>query len=143
MSTNRGGDIIGSFALMFIIGFLVSTCISFPHGLWKGIIGEAIGEGYDGMYAVASVYRNRQKAGLSRGCVACELEDLNEFVNKQPKRYHKVAQGIVWDVFMWRKKDITGGATHYENIEQYGIPYWAKDMEITVKIGNHTFYKAK
>jgi len=35
--------------------------------------------------------------------------------------------------------DVTSGATHYHNDCVY--PYWAKHLNITVTIDNHTFYK--
>jgi spore germination cell wall hydrolase CwlJ-like protein len=109
--------------------------------LWKGLIGEAVGEGYIGMYAVACVYKNRLARGMSLGCVALRRPDIDRFVERQGVKYERRAKAIIKEVFEKSANDITGGATHYEYIEKYGIPRWAKNMKITTKIGNHTFYK--
>ena len=45
--------------------FVYAEKISHPKYLYKGIIGEAVGEGYAGMYAVACVYRNPIKKGYA------------------------------------------------------------------------------
>lgn len=114
-----------------------------PSNLWKGIMGEAVGEGYQGMYAVTCAYRNRLNENLSLGCVALKRKDLDQFIEKQGKKYQKMAKDIVRKVFEENGPDITKGATHYENIEKFGTPRWAKKMEITTKIGHHTFFKKK
>ena len=46
--------LVGSIVIGLIIGCLVANA-SYPKDLWKGIIGEAVSEGYDGMYAVTCV----------------------------------------------------------------------------------------
>ena len=130
--------------LLFLILSSNTFCladIKAPPDLWKGVIGEAIGEGYNGMYAVTCVYRNRINAGLPLGCVALKRKDLDNFVAREGKKSEIQAKEIVEKVFEENGKDISNGATHYEFIERYGIPYWAKGMKKTAKIGNHTFYK--
>jgi len=111
--------------------------------LWKGIIGEAIGEGYCGMYAVACCYRNRIEKGMRLGCVALHRPDLDGFVKREGRYAEKLAKKIIRELFEADEKDITNGATHYENIEKYGTPYWVGQdkMVICAKIGPHTFYK--
>lgn len=51
------------------------------------------------------------------------------------------ARQIERRVFEQDGPDITLGATHFEAVEKYGMPYWAKGMKVTVKIGEHTFFK--
>jgi hypothetical protein len=114
-----------------------------PNNLWKGIIGEATSEGYIGMYAVACVYRNRLEKGMSLGCVALKRRDLDEFVRREGRKAEFIAKSIIEEVFKENGKDITKGATHYENIQKFGIPKWAKKMVTTVFIGSHTFFKAR
>ena len=109
--------------------------------LWKGLIGEDVSGGYEGMYAVACVVKNRLAAGMNLGLVALKRPDLDTFVNKEPEKYHIMAKEIVKKVFEENGKDITNGATHYENIEKYGMPSWAKGMKVVAKIGEHTFFK--
>ena len=33
------------------------------------------------------------------------------------------------------------GATHYENVEAFGVPSWAKRMRVVAKVGDHTFFR--
>ena len=131
---------------VFVVAFLLSPearATEPPKDLWQGLIGEAVSEGYEGMYAVACVYKNRINKGMSLGCVALKRKDLNQFIKKQGVKYERMAKSIIEKVFYQNAEDITKGAIHYENIERFGIPYWAKDMIITCKIRNHTFYKRR
>jgi hypothetical protein len=95
------------------------------------------------MYAVACVYRNRLEKGMSLGCVALKRRDLDEFVRREGRKAEFIAKSIIEEVFKENGKDITKGATHYENIQKFGIPKWAKKMVTTVFIGSHTFFKAR
>ena len=117
--------------------------ISYPDNLWKGILGEAASERREGMYAVVCVYRNRLRNGLPLGCVALKRRDLDKFVKKQGEKYEEMAKEIIREVFEKNGPDITNGATHYENVEKFGLPSWAKEMTITAKIGRHTFFAEK
>ena len=134
-------------AMLFLFAVIVNMArceeIIPPDNLWMGIIGEACSEGYNGLYAVACVYRNRLSKGMSLGCVALKRKDLNEFVRKQGRKIEYLAKRIIKEVFEGNAPDITGGASHYENVERFGIPRWAKDMVRTLKIKSHTFYKEK
>jgi len=96
----------------------------------KAIMGEARGEGYKGMLAVACAIRNR---GTLKGVYGVNAK----FTEKE----------YVWDMAKraWAEsefKDIADGATHWES-DRFKEPYWAKDMIKTVKIGHHQFYKSK
>ncbi len=113
-----------------------------PDNLWKGLIGEAVSEGPEGMYAVACVYRNRLVNGIPLGCVALKRKDLDEFVAKQGKRYEITSKATIQRVFKENGSDITGGAIHYESTD-FPVPEWEKDMTVTTKIGKHIFYKEK
>lgn len=118
-----------------------SNTVAYPKDLWKGIIGEAVGEGYDGMYAVACVYKNRLRKGMPLGCVALKRKDLDDFVQKQGGDNVKIAKSIIKRIFVSNEGDAVNGATHYENIELFGLPPWHKSVTKVCKIGNHTFYK--
>jgi len=148
MSKFRIGHVLGAFSIYECNCLcevkaeeIIYARESYPKDLWKGLIAEAVGEGYDGMYAVCCVYRNRLEKGMSLGCVGLKRKDLDEFVKRQGKKYEYMAKEIIEEVFFNRNIDVTKGATHYENIEVFGVPYWVKNMEITTKIGDHTFYK--
>ncbi len=115
--------------------------ISYPVNLWKGLIAEDVSGGYKGMYAVACCTRNRLNAGMTHGLVAMKRKDLDRFVKREGKRYELMAKDIIRKVFTENAPDITLGATHYEAVERYGLPGWARSMVRTVKIGEHTFFK--
>jgi len=34
-----------------------------------------------------------------------------------------------------------GDATHFENVQKYGVPKWAKKMKKVGKVGEHTYYQ--
>ena len=98
----------------------------------RAIIGEASGEGYNGMLAVACAIKNR---GTLKGVYGVKAKH----VDKEPK--------WVWDLARkaWKEsasKDITNGATHWESTD-FDVPYWAKSMTISCVIGKHIFYKQK
>lgn len=132
--------LVGAVLFAIYLGRGEAQGAEIPDGLWKGVIAEAVSEGYDGMYAVTCVYKNRVDAGLPLGCCGLKRKDLDAFVTRQGKKYELMAKRIVATVF-GTGEDVTDGATHYENVERFGVPYWAKGMRVTAKIGYHTFYK--
>jgi len=142
---------LGKVSLAFALATIILTIVvimanaaDYPTNLWKGLIAEAVSEGERGMEAVCFVYRTRLQNGLNLGCVALlKRHDLDAFVARQGKKYEVFAKAIVERVFNGQVNDPTFGATHYENIKAFGIPYWAKEMVVTCKIGVHTFYKEK
>ncbi len=132
--------------LFIIIFLLIALCIfleaegaTIPY--WQVIMAEAVGEGYDGMYAVACVIRNR--GGNLNGFYGAKRKDLDDFCKRNGQSYIVQAKAIERLVFEENSSDTTGGATHYEALERYGTPYWAGGMKITCKIGNHTFFKKR
>jgi Cell wall hydrolyses involved in spore germination len=137
--------IIETVVLIVLLSVLVSAChaSTVPDNLWKGLIAEAVSEGPDGMYAVACVVRNRLNAGMNTGLVALKRKDLDGFVKREGRKTELIAKAIVEKVFYKNSPDVTCGATHYEAIQKYGTPRWARQMVVTTKIGCHTFYKQK
>ena len=131
--------------VLAVLCLFPATCfagrIDYPENLWEGIMGEAVSEGPKGMYAVTCVYRNRLEKNLPLGCVALKRKDLDRFVKNQGKKYEKMAKEIVRMVFIENAADVTGGATHYENIKAFGTPLWSRTMKRVAKLGNHTFFK--
>lgn len=115
--------------LLFII--LCTTVHAYTEQEYvRAIIGEASGEGYNGMLAVACAIRNR---GTLKGVYGLNAKHIN----KQPR--------WIWDLAYkaWIesiKNDITNGATHWES-DLFKEPYWAKTMLKTVKLGHHQFYR--
>lgn len=115
---------------------------------------EARGEGQDGQMAVAEVVFHRLRHGQyghsicavvyegagNSGCqfsFACNGE-LTETKSAVAWRSSETlaARILTGEVAM---RDITGDATHFHAISV--APGWADNMERTVQIGNHIFYK--
>jgi spore germination cell wall hydrolase CwlJ-like protein len=119
-----------SLIYIFIL-ILMFFCIRWSEPLEvRAIVGEASNQDYRGMLAVACAIRNR---GTLKGVYGVKANH----VNREPK--------WVWDMARkaWKESaltDITNGATHWENLA-FGMPYWTKDMIVTCKIKDHTFYK--
>jgi len=123
---------------------------AYPPNLWKGLMGEALGDGRAGMTAVCHVYKNRINRGMPLGCCALKRKNLDGFIARQAaygkkigRDYIKETKSIVKKVFNGKIKDPTGGADHYENEKAFGRPYWAKHMVVTARIKSHVFYKEK
>lgn len=133
--------IISALIVLILVGICIKAFAAPEPQYWQVIMAEAVSEGYDGMYAVACVIRNR--GGGLRGFMGAKRPDLGSFVKKQGQRYICMAKEIQEKVFDGDGPDITKGATHFENIGRFNVPYWAKEMQITCKIGNHTFFKEK
>lgn len=117
---------------IFIVGVITTFAEELPKDqVIRAIIGEASGEGERGMLAVACGIRNR---GSLKGVYGVKAKH----VDSQPQ--------WVWDRAekVWEQSatiDIVDGADHWENVKAFGVPYWAKSLTKTVKIGNHQFYK--
>ena len=140
--------VISALCLLFILSSVSEGREPQDAIVFRTIMGEAVSEGYEGMYAVACVIRNKAKRHNLLPAIVCrkwfiasKRKDLISFCERQGVKYNNMVQRIVSEVFDNDAKDITGGATHYENVERYGTPYWAKTMRKTAKIGSHTFWK--
>lgn len=120
--------------IVVLLGFMGTAHASnLPkHRVVDAIIGEAEGEGYQGMLAVACAIRNR---GTLKGVYG---------ENAPRVRNHRYSsKTFVLAVKAYEesaKRDITGGADHWEGTK-FKTPYWAKGMKVTCVIGNQRFYK--
>ncbi len=126
-----------------LLAFFLFSSLAFVENdpaIWKVLMAEAVSEGEAGMYAVACVIRNR--GGDLDGFYGGKRKDLDDFCKRNGSRYILQAKVIARRVFEESTPDSTGGATHFENVERFGIPYWAREMTVTAKIGRHTFFKA-
>jgi spore germination cell wall hydrolase CwlJ-like protein len=102
----------------------------FDNDAIRAIVGEAAGEGYRGMLAVACGIRNR---GSLRGVYGLRARH----VDREPARIWFEARQA-WQES--RARDIVGGAGSWESVD-FKRPAWARGMRITVRIGKHIFYK--
>ena len=111
------------------------------------ILGEARGEGYEGMYAVACVIKQRSKERkltpsqvcLQRLQFSCwngkKVSDLNKLFNS---RSQATAVSLAKNLDTI-DSTVVGNANHYHNTSVN--PYWADKSKVTKKIGNHIFYR--
>lgn len=105
-------------------------------------IAEAANQGIDGMHAVSNVIRNRGMSlqGFSGYNRVKKFGGADAYLAAQPRWIVDRATRA------WKEsadRDITNGATHFENVEAFGLPRWARDMDTTAKIGAHTFFREK
>ena len=121
---------------LFLVLFLSfqATAYSMPISeeiAVKCLIGEAGNQGFEGMQAVGEVLRLR---GSIKGLYGCK----NRVFSHSSPKLRKQALSA-WKAS--KTSNLTKKATHFENIEVFGEPYWAKGMTKTVKIKDHTFLK--
>ena len=97
----------------------------------KAVLGEARGEGFDGMYAVACAIRNRGTLKGVYGATA-SMEEIG------PELYQQASRA-------WFNSEYGGdptlGATHWHNVEREGENYWTRKLTRTYKVHSHTFFK--
>ena len=135
------------------------------------LLGEARGEGVDGMYAVGCVVQQRAIDRKKRPATIClqpkQFSCWNGVgIREAERKWFKVgdkatlyarelAREIVAGKALEREKSV-GLANHFHAIEwEYKenedgekekvlkLPYWAEDQNATKTIGNHIFYRIK
>jgi spore germination cell wall hydrolase CwlJ-like protein len=119
--------------LLFIIAPAESSQMIDNKMAVLAIIGEAENQGDRGMLAVACAIRNR---GTLKGVYGFKSPRV---VGKKysMKTYESAVKA--WE--RSQNVDITGGATHWENVLAFGYPYWVKDCTETFRYKDHVFYK--
>jgi spore germination cell wall hydrolase CwlJ-like protein len=124
------------------------------------LVGEAGGEGRQGMQAVGNVIINRVNANYrGQSTVSGVITDPSQFsvwngINPASKyeeyssrSSYSTAYELAGQMLAGGTSDITGGATSYLNVtvtkQQRGgsLPSWYQSSKVTTKIGNHTFLK--
>ncbi|SDF87966.1 Cell Wall Hydrolase [Limimonas halophila] len=125
------------------------------HAAALTLIGEARGEGRDGMTAVAWVIRNRvadprwpgRPARVARepkqfsawNRRAGNLGNLHRMLQAGFRdELYRSARAIAAGVFADLLADPTGGATHYHTTNI--TPAWADGDKETARLGSHVFY---
>lgn len=100
------------------------------------IIGEAEDQGYKGMCAVAHAIRNR---GTLNGVYGLHAKRVVKKLYS-PSTYHNAE--LAW-IRSKTEFDFTLAATHWEAVQRYGFPSWARNMVMTIKIKDHSFFKVR
>lgn len=123
--------------------------------LVRTILGEARGEGLDGMEAVAQVIRNRTNSGRFPSDPAAVALQPSQFsvwntgagggktdYNKNSDLYRKAEQAVE-RVFSGQVPDRTNGALFYHTPSV--SPNWAGEVNKygTTQLGNHIFYNGR
>lgn len=143
MTLYTGKSVFFAFILIFSglsLAHADKIVISYDEKAIKSIIGEAENQGYDGMLAIACAIRNR---GTLKGVYGLNAPRVKN--NKYTKRIYLEAKQA-WEtskkLIQWGGNyDASGGANHWENINQFGKPYWADKCIQTVIIKDHVFYR--
>lgn len=122
--------------------------------LARTIWGEARGEGYQGMQAVANVVVNRARIGGWWGTTietvcrkpwqfSCWLPTDPNSLKLRSVTLADTAFATAYEIarraVAGTLADITGGATHYH--EKSIRPAWVSGATLTKSIGNHLFYR--
>ena len=117
------------------------------------ILGEARGEGYAGMYAVACVIQQRMKERNKTGAQVClknngKVWQFSCWNPNDPNR-RKLTHLLNTPEGYWAKRiavnigklnsNYVKQANHYCNIKSK--PYWAKNKKPIIIIGDHKFYR--
>ena len=97
------------------------------------IIGEAENQDLYGMEAVACAIRNR---GTLKGVYGEHAPRVRHHLYSA--EIYKLAK-VAW--MLSKDEDITGGATHWENVKAFGLPCWAKSCTETFRYKDHIFYR--
>lgn len=128
----------------------------FDKHIWsRTIVGEASGEGIEGMRAVAHAIYNRFKAGkwfsgktISDTCLfPLQFSCWND-TDKNRRRIAGLADDDrvlvdarrIVDAVLDGDSDPVSGATHYYSVDMVQPPNWAKSGTLTRQIGKHRFY---
>ncbi len=61
-------------------------------------------------------------------------------MNAYEKRVFNKIKNTMRSILRQEIKNPVGLATHFENVEAFGLPWWAREMVVTAKIGCHTYF---
>lgn len=98
----------------------------------RAIVGEASGEGKDGMRAIASAIRNR---GTLKGVYGLKAKHCD----REPAWVWAMAKQAWEDS---AEHDFANGATHWEGAV-FKVPYWVKDFVLVKRVANTNYYKKR
>lgn len=117
-------------------------------------LGEAEGESQTGKIAMMEALRNRNNLDGVFGYKAVKLINgkyhkkvmkSGNYFKRTGKAYRPISNTtVIACQAAWVDSAYTNyvkGATHWEAVQTFGKPKWAKNMIQTAKIGNHTFFK--
>ncbi len=126
--------------------------------LAKMIFAEDAQGGPEAWIAIANVAFNRLKSGKygdtldkviksmssaiqtkSPQWQKADKAEFNDFESRVFNKIKDVADGAV----SGKIPDTVKGATHFENLNRFPMPYWAKEMDAVARVGQQTYFKQK
>jgi len=131
--------------IIVISAGLLACVILVPRWLNHGLDGrlavrvitaEAANQNLWSMIGVGEVIRHR---GAIQGFSVLK-KDVDAFYRKESPQIRRQAQ-TAW--LFSRLTNLTQGATHFENVRQFGPPPWEREMKKTIRLGDLQFYKRK
>lgn len=139
------------FALLFVMLATAMSAASKTDVVAAVIIGEAGGEGREGMRAVASVIQNRTNKWRNSYRIATaplQFSAYNGYANRQEILVNRAKKHPHWTYAVELAtqletssvEDNTDGSDHYHNTTV--APRWADKMTFKTRIGGHLFYKS-
>lgn len=97
------------------------------------VIGESENQGYEGLLATSCAIRNR---GTLHGVFGTHSPRV---IQKRYSQKTYLLAKKAWETSL--KIDTVNGANSWENIKQFGKPYWADSCKVTKTIKDHVFMK--
>lgn len=110
---------------------------------WAGIGNVALNRLRSGKFGKSlKAVINGMSSAIKTKSPQWEKASKAEFNDMEQRVFNKIAQ--VTDALVGGQvQDTTGGATHFENLNRYPLPYWAKDMDAVKRIGTDTYFREK
>ncbi|KXH72796.1 MAG: hypothetical protein AM326_10950 [Candidatus Thorarchaeota archaeon SMTZ-45] len=124
----------------------------------KMIFAEDAGGGPQAWIAVGNAALNRLKSGRYGKSLSQVIKGMSSAIQTKSPQWQK-ADNLEFNDFEQRVfnkiKDVTDGlvsgkipdtikgATHFENLNRFPLPYWAKDMDAVARVGRHTYFREK
>ena len=149
--TNQPAKVVAASTVQTNLPAATTNSVTPANIIAATLIGEAGGEGKNGMQAVLNVIMKRSKNDFEKASGVClarkqfsmwnGVKDKSKIISKNshhPK--WKEALELVEQAKKGTLQDITKGASSYYAHKKV-TPYWASSMDETVVIGNHTFMK--
>ncbi len=126
--------------------------------LQKYMFAEDVRGGPESWLAMGNIVMNRLKSGkfgkdiqsvvkkassaVATNSPEWQKADKLNFTEEESKIFNQI-QAIAEGIVGGQAPDNTKGATHFENLEAFPMPWWAKNMDAVTKVGKQTYFKEK
>jgi spore germination cell wall hydrolase CwlJ-like protein len=126
--------------------------------LAKMIFAENAPGGPEAWAGIGNVALNRLKSGRFGKSLKAVINGMSSAIKTKSKQWEKASNAkfndyeqrvfnkiaeITDGLVGGKIPDSVNGATHFENLRRYPLPYWAKDMDAVKRIGGDTYFKEK